>query len=124
MIIAPLREREQDPGTASFSYEALTHADVVVVDVQCDYSARRPWTTWCKGSGGDGGPWKTASRSSPSMGPGLSAMVLIETTVPPGTTEYVAYPIMKKAFKASGASRVRAIVGPQLRAGHARQAST
>jgi nucleotide sugar dehydrogenase len=29
-------------------------------------------------------------------------MVLIETTVPPGTTEYVAYPIMKKAFRARG----------------------
>jgi UDP-N-acetyl-D-glucosamine dehydrogenase len=34
-------------------------------------------------------------------------MVLIETTVPPGTTEYVAYPIIKKAFE-SGASRCRA----------------
>ncbi|MFA4920467.1 MAG: hypothetical protein WC581_14670, partial [Thermodesulfovibrionales bacterium] len=26
-------------------------------------------------------------------------LVLIETTVPPGTTEYVAYPILKKAFE-------------------------
>ncbi|MBW1910238.1 MAG: GDP-mannose dehydrogenase, partial [Deltaproteobacteria bacterium] len=29
-------------------------------------------------------------------------LVLIETTVPPGTTEYVAYPLIKKAFKARG----------------------
>ena len=28
--------------------------------------------------------------------------VLIETTVPPGTTEYVAYPILKKAFEGRG----------------------
>ena len=30
------------------------------------------------------------------------ALVLIETTVAPGTTEQVAYPIMKKAFKKRG----------------------
>jgi nucleotide sugar dehydrogenase len=29
-------------------------------------------------------------------------LVLIETTVPPGTTEYVAYPIIKKKFEARG----------------------
>jgi len=29
-------------------------------------------------------------------------LVLIETTVPPGTTEYVAYPIIKKAFEKRG----------------------
>jgi nucleotide sugar dehydrogenase len=29
-------------------------------------------------------------------------LVLIETTVPPGTTEYVAYPLIKKAFKKRG----------------------
>jgi len=28
-----------------------------------------------------------------------NALVLIETTVAPGTTEQVAYPIMKKVFK-------------------------
>ncbi|GAG33911.1 unnamed protein product, partial [marine sediment metagenome] len=28
-----------------------------------------------------------------------NCLVLIETTVPPGTTEYIAYPIIKKAFK-------------------------
>ena len=29
-------------------------------------------------------------------------LVLIETTVPPGTTEYIAYPLVKKAFKKRG----------------------
>ncbi|HPE45770.1 MAG TPA: UDP binding domain-containing protein, partial [Deltaproteobacteria bacterium] len=31
-----------------------------------------------------------------------SCLVLIETTVPPGTTEYIAYPIMKRAFAGRG----------------------
>ncbi len=34
-------------------------------------------------------------------------LVLIETTVPPGTTEYVAYPILKKAFEARGLGKGR-----------------
>ena len=29
-------------------------------------------------------------------------LVLIETTVPPGTTEFVAYPALKKAFEKRG----------------------
>jgi nucleotide sugar dehydrogenase len=33
------------------------------------------------------------------------ALVLIETTVPPGTTEQVAYPLMKKAFRNRGITR-------------------
>ncbi len=31
-----------------------------------------------------------------------AALVLIETTVAPGTTEQIAYPIMKKVFKKRG----------------------
>ena len=46
-------------------------------------------------------------------------LVLIETTVAPGTTEFVAWPIMKKAFAARGIDS-RAAAGPQLRARHAR----
>ena len=85
--------------TATFSYEALTHADVVVVDVQCDYSkaALAEVTT---------GTVEMAALEA-SLGvigemvpPGC--LVLIETTVPPGTTEYVANPIMKKAFEKRG----------------------
>ena len=33
---------------------------------------------------------------------GPDCLVLIETTVPPGTTEYVAYPIIKKEFENRG----------------------
>jgi UDP-N-acetyl-D-glucosamine dehydrogenase len=45
-------------------------------------------------------------------------LVLIETTVAPGTTEYVAYPIIKKAFEKRGIASEPA-AGPQLRARHA-----
>ncbi len=87
--------------TASFSYEALTLADAVVVDVQCDY------TKEALGNVLEGTVEMRALEESlkviaEKIPP--HAMVLIETTVPPGTTEYVAYPIMKKAFKARGIS--------------------
>ena len=41
------------------------------------------------------------------------ALVLIETTVAPGTTEQVAYPIMKKVFKKRGI-RIRSVACTQL----------
>ncbi len=85
--------------TASFSYEALTHADVVVVDVQCDYSKEALANVT------QGTVEMAALESSLKVIAEkitASALVLIETTVPPGTTEFVAYPIMKKAFKARG----------------------
>ena len=45
-------------------------------------------------------------------------LTLIETTVAPGTTEFVAWPIMKKAFAARGIT-ADAAPGAQLRARHA-----
>ncbi|MCB2191211.1 MAG: nucleotide sugar dehydrogenase [Deltaproteobacteria bacterium] len=85
--------------TASFSYEALTHADVVVVDVQCDYS-KQALADVTQGSvemAALEDSLKVIGEKVPS-----SCLVLIETTVPPGTTEYVANPIMKKAFEQRG----------------------
>ncbi|HJZ40170.1 MAG TPA: nucleotide sugar dehydrogenase [Bacteroidales bacterium] len=84
---------------ATYTYDVLKLADVVVVDVQCDY---------IKESLGDvrNGQTDMAALEA-SIGviaehipPG--SLVLIETTVAPGTTEQVAYPIMKKAFKKRG----------------------
>lgn len=84
---------------ATYTYDALKLADVVVVDVQCDY---------LKNSLGDLQTGETdmaaleksfytiAERIPPE------ALVLIETTVAPGTTEQVAYPIMKKIFEKRG----------------------
>lgn len=100
--VAPLIARcvnEKKTLTASFSYHALSLADVVVVDVQCDYHKNE------LGNVRDGyADIKALEASLKVIGEQVrpDSMVLIETTVPPGTTEYVAYPIMKKAFEARG----------------------
>ncbi|SHI66543.1 nucleotide sugar dehydrogenase [Desulfatibacillum alkenivorans DSM 16219] len=100
--VAPLIERcvkEKKTLIATYTYDALTLADVVVVDVQCDYD---------KESFGDCRNGKAdiaaLEASLAIIGEKVSpdCMVLIETTVPPGTTEHVAYPIMKKAFEKRG----------------------
>ncbi len=84
---------------ATYTYDVLKLADVVVVDVQCDY---------LKEDLGDvrNGLTDMAALEA-SIGiiaehipPG--ALILIETTVAPGTTEQVAYPIMKKIFRKRG----------------------
>jgi nucleotide sugar dehydrogenase len=81
---------------ATYNYDVLQLADVVVVDVQCDY---------LKESFGDLSTGQTDMAAledsfhtiAERIQPG--ALVLIETTVAPGTTEQVAYPIMKKIFR-------------------------
>ncbi len=85
--------------TASFSYEALTHADVVVVDVQCDYS-KAALADVAKGEVEIGALEESLKVIAQKIPP--ECLVLIETTVPPGTTEYVAKPIMSKAFAKRG----------------------
>lgn len=84
---------------ATYTYDVLKLADVVVVDVQCDYIKV------------DLGDVRTGETDMAALEASLaviaehipaSALVLIETTVAPGTTEQVAYPIMKKIFKKRG----------------------
>lgn len=81
---------------ATFTGYAFTLADVIVVDVQCDY---------VKESIGDISTGHTdmvaLEKSLKLIGEKMSpeALVLIETTVAPGTTEFVAYPILKEEFK-------------------------
>lgn len=87
--------------TATFTYDALKLADILVVDVQCDFIKQE------LGNLRSGFAEMNALEDSfRVMGEKISphCLVLIETTVPPGTTEYVAYPIIKKAFKARGIS--------------------
>lgn len=100
--VAPMIYRcvkEKRTLTASFTYDALTLADVVVVDVQCDY---------IKEAIGDvkqgNADIAALENSLKIIGEKINpeCLVLIETTVPPGTTEYVAYPIIKKAFEKRG----------------------
>jgi len=100
--VAPLIKRcvtERKNLVASFSYDALSLADVVVVDVQCDYQKET------LGNVEQGQADIAALESSlETIGQQIdpNCLVLIETTVPPGTTEYIAYPTVKKAFADRG----------------------
>jgi len=85
--------------TATFSYEVLKLADVVVSDVQCDYLKES------FGNVRDGQTDMVALENSleivaEHIPP--DTLVIIETTVAPGTTEQVAYPIMRKVFRKRG----------------------
>ncbi len=84
---------------ATYTYDVLKLADVVVVDVQCDYLKE------------DLGNVRSGQTDMAALEASLhviaehipaEALVLIETTVAPGTTEQVAYPIMKKEFRKRG----------------------
>jgi nucleotide sugar dehydrogenase len=81
---------------ATYTEEVLKLADCVVVDVQCDY---------LKESLGDlktgHADMEALEKSFVSIGRLIPAncLVLIETTVAPGTTEFIAYPILKKEFE-------------------------
>jgi nucleotide sugar dehydrogenase len=84
---------------ATYTYDVLKLADVVVVDVQCDYLKDD------LGNVRNGQTDMAALEASlgviaEHIPPG--ALVLIETTVAPGTTEQVAFPIMKKIFRKRG----------------------
>ncbi len=100
--VEPLIKRcvlEKKTLTATFSYDALSLADVVVVDVQCDYH-KETLGDVKKGHAAIGALENSLKVIGEKIDPGC--LVLIETTVPPGTTEYVAYPILKKAFEKRG----------------------
>lgn len=85
--------------TATFNSDCLTLADCVVVDVQCDYSKN------------DLGQMRTGEVEMAALEATIKTigekippqcLTLIETTVAPGTTEFVAMPILLKAFAARG----------------------
>jgi len=100
--VAPLIDRcvnTKKTLLATFTYDALKLADVVVVDIQCDFFKETL------------GNVKEGHAEIAALEDGLKiigekirpeCLVLIETTVPPGTTEYVAYPIIKRAFEKRG----------------------
>ena len=84
---------------ATYNSDCLKLADCVVVDVQCDYTKQDlgDMRTGEAEMGALEATIRTIGQKIPA-----DCLVLIETTVAPGTTEFVAYPIMKKAFKARG----------------------
>ncbi len=84
---------------ATYNSDCLKLADCVVVDVQCDYSKQE------LGNMRTGkAEMKALEATIKTIGEKVSpeCLTLIETTVAPGTTEFVAWPIMKKAFAARG----------------------
>ncbi len=84
---------------ATYNSDCLKLADCVVVDVQCDYTKN------------DLGNMRTGKVEMSALEATIKTigekvppecLTLIETTVAPGTTEFVAWPIMKRAFAARG----------------------
>ena len=85
--------------TATFTYDALKFADVVVVDVQCDY-LKESLGNVRNGQTDMNALEKSLEIIAEHIAP--ETLILIETTVAPGTTEQVAYPIMRKVFRKRG----------------------
>jgi len=83
----------------TYNSDCLKLADCVVVDVQCDYTKH------------DLGNMRTGKAEMSALEATIktigerippNCLTLIETTVAPGTTEFVALPIIKRAFAARG----------------------
>ena len=80
---------------ATYNSDCLQLADCVVVDVQCDYT-KNDLGNMRTGKVEMGALEATIKTIGEKVPP--NCLTLIETTVAPGTTEFVAWPIMKKAF--------------------------
>jgi len=100
--VDPMIERcvlEKKTLAATYNDDCLKLADCIVVDVQCDYTKH------------DLGNMRTGQAEMAALEATIKTiaekvvpkcLTLIETTVAPGTTEFVAWPLMKKAFAARG----------------------
>ena len=100
--VAPMIERcvtKKKMLTATYTYDALKLADALVVDVQCDF-LKQELGNLRSGHADISALEESFKIIGEKIDP--KCMVLIETTVPPGTTEFVAYPLVKKAFKKRG----------------------
>ncbi|MFZ2146290.1 MAG: UDP binding domain-containing protein [Sedimentisphaerales bacterium] len=84
---------------ATYNSDCLKLADCVVVDVQCDYT-KNDLGNMRTGKVEMGALEATIKTIGGKVPP--NCLTLIETTVAPGTTELVAWPIMKKAFAERG----------------------
>ena len=84
---------------ATYNSDCLKFADCVVVDVQCDFSKKELGNM--KSGEADMAALEDTMRT---IGEKIEpkCLVLIETTVAPGTTEFVAWPILKKEFQKRG----------------------
>ena len=91
--------KEKKTLTATFTYDALTFADVLIVDIQCDF-LKEELGNLRSGQAEINALEQSFKIMAERINP--ECLVLIETTVPPGTTEYIAYPIIKKGFEKRG----------------------
>ncbi|PIE32126.1 GDP-mannose dehydrogenase [candidate division KSB3 bacterium] len=89
--------QEKKTLTATYNSDCLKLADCVVVDVQCDYTKHELGNM--RNGEADMAALEATMRTIGEKIP-ARCLVLIETTVAPGTTEFVAWPILKKAFAA------------------------
>ena len=85
--------------TATFNSDSLSLANCVVVDVQCDY-IKNDLGNMRSGEADMAALEATMKTIGQKIRP--ECLVLIETTVAPGTTEFVAWPILKKEFARRG----------------------
>ncbi|MHC4365821.1 MAG: nucleotide sugar dehydrogenase [Planctomycetota bacterium] len=84
---------------ATYNNDCLQLADCVVIDVQCDFT-KTELGNMRTGQAEMRALEATIKTIAEKVLP--DCLTLIETTVAPGTTEFVAWPIMKKAFTARG----------------------
>lgn len=91
--------KEEKTLVATFNSDCLSLADCVVVDVQCDF-VKQDLGVMVTGEADMAALEATIRTIGERIQP--HCLTLIETTVAPGTTEFVAWPIMKKAFAARG----------------------
>ena len=100
--VEPLIRRcvlEKKTLTATFIYDVLSLADVVIVDVQLDYLKN---TLGNVRSGHVEMSSLEESFEIIARHIKPDTLVLIETTVAPGTTEQIVFPLMKKSFRKRG----------------------
>jgi nucleotide sugar dehydrogenase len=100
--VEPMIERcvlEKKTLTATYNNDCLKLADCVVVDVQCDFT-KQDLGNMRSGKAEMSALEATMKTIGEKVQP--NCLTLIETTVAPGTTEFVAWPIIKRAFAARG----------------------
>jgi nucleotide sugar dehydrogenase len=95
--------KEKKSLVATYNSDCLKFADCVVVDVQCDF-AKKELGNMKSGEADMAALEDTMRTIGEKIGP--ECLVLIETTVAPGTTEFVAWPILKKEFSKRGITTV------------------
>ena len=90
---------EKKTFTSTPSSDCISLADCIIVDVQCDYIKNEFGNV--RNGVADVKALEETMRTI-GMKKKANALTLIETTVAPGTTEFVALPILKEAFSSRG----------------------